>query len=154
MTKRDLTPLTDNPFGLRRMGHLFDDMWRDFPRPMFGTLRDLGDMEMPRVDVTEDDTSIRISSELPGMDEKDVEVIMSGNRLTIKGEKKEETKKDEEKGHTYYERSYGKFERSFTVGDNVNADDIEAKFDKGVLSIVLPKAETPKETVRKITIET
>lgn len=154
MRTRDLAPLADTPLGLRHMEHLFDDMWHDFPRPMFGALRGLGDMEMPRVDVTEDDTSVRISSELPGMDEKDVEIIMSGNRLTIKGEKKAENKEDGEKGHTYYERSYGKFERSFTVGDEVKADDIEAKFDKGVLSIVLPKTEMPKETVRKITIKT
>lgn len=153
MRTRELTPLMKNPLGFGRVSHRLDDFWRDFPRPLFGGLREWEGMEMPRVDVTEDETSIRISAELPGMDDKDVEVSLKDDRLVIKGEKKAEKTEETEEGHTYTERSYGKFERSFPVGKAVKADEVDAKFDKGVLTITMPKVEKPEEDVRKIPIK-
>lgn len=95
----------------------------------------------PATDMTERDTAYEISAELPGLDEKDVEVKLSGGILTLKGEKKEER---EEKQKDYYlsERRYGAFTRSFRVPDGVDADKVEARFAKGVLTVTLPK--TPK----------
>lgn len=153
MRTRELTPLMKNPLGFGRMGHLFDDLWRDFPRPFSRELCQWEGMEMPRVDVTEDDTSIRISAELPGMDDKDVEVSLTDDRLVIKGEKKAEKSEETEDGYSYTERSYGKFERSFPVGKTVKADEVDAKFDKGVLTITMPKIKKPEEDVRKIEIK-
>jgi len=153
MRSRELTPLNKNSIGFGRMSHLFDDFWSDFPRPLFGGLREWSGMEMPRVDVTEDDTSFHISAELPGMDDKDVEVSLEDDRLVIKGEKKAEKTEETEEGHTYTERSYGKFERSFPVGKNVKADKVEAKFDKGVLTVTLPKTEETPDSVHKIKIK-
>ena len=153
MRTRELTPLNKKLLGFGRMGHLFDDVWSEFPRPLFSSLRELNGMEMPRVDVTEDETSFHISAELPGMDKKDVEVILTDSHLVIKGEKKAEMSDITGDGNSYSERSYGSFERSFPVGEDVKPGDIEAKFDKGVLHVTLPKTEEPKETVRKIEIQ-
>jgi len=107
---------------------------------------------MPAVDVTEIDGGFEVTAELPGMDEKNVEVKLANHTLTIKGEKRdeqEETKKD------YYmrERSFGSFQRSFTVPDGVDMDKIEAIFKKGVLTVTLPKTAEAKKTEKKITIK-
>jgi HSP20 family protein len=95
-------------------------------------------VSMPAVDVTEDDTSYRIAAELPGLDEKDVEVTVNNGMLVIKGEKRLD---NEQKGKNFHisERAYGAFQRSFFLPDNVNPDQIRASFSKGVLQIELPK---------------
>ena len=81
---------------------------------------------------------------MPGLDAKDVNVSISGDLLTIKGEKKkEEEEKDEH--HHYMERYYGSFQRSFQLPINVKSDKIEATFDKGILKVTLPKTEEAKK---------
>ncbi len=98
----------------------------------------------PRVDVAENDKEVRITAELPGVEEKDVEVSLSRDAITIKGEKREEK---EEKGKEQYrmERSYGAFRRSFSLPCEVDADKATASFKKGVLTVMLPKtAEAAK----------
>jgi HSP20 family protein len=103
----------------------------------------------PTVDIVDKGNAYQVIAELPGMDEKNVEVKLSGSTLTIKGEKlaeKEEKKKD------YYlrERRFGAFERSFTIPDTVNAEKIEASVSKGVLTVTLPKkaeAVTPQKKI-------
>jgi HSP20 family protein len=117
---------------------------RDFDWPAKGQM-------MPDVDVKETDKSIVISAELPGMEEKDVELSVANGYLTLKGEKKEETEKDEEDRHIT-ERRYGSFRRTFPIGEEIEADKISAKFDKGVLKITLPKNHGKSEKKRKITI--
>jgi HSP20 family protein len=106
----------------------------------------------PAVDVVEKDDAIQIAAELPGMDEKDIEVSVADDMLTIRGEKKEEK---EEKRRNYYmaERRYGSFERSFRLPASVNQDKIDASFQKGVLTIVLPKTEEAKKKAKKIAIK-
>lgn len=93
---------------------------------------------LPAVDLVENDKAYTISAELPGLDEKNVTVTLSGDLLVLKGEKSEEK---EEEGENRYvsERSYGAFERSFRLPDNVNRDKIAARFSKGVLKLELPK---------------
>lgn len=92
----------------------------------------------PAVDVAEKEKEFEITAELPGLDQKDVEVKLSNGILTIKGEKKEE-KEQREKDYYLSERRYGSFVRSFRVPEGVSADKIEAHFAKGVLTIKLPK---------------
>ena len=88
---------------------------------------------VPAVDIAETDKAYEITAELPGMDEKNIEVKFADGVLTIRGEKKDEK---EEKKKDYYlsERSYGSFQRSFQVPDGVDTDKIEATFKKGVLT--------------------
>jgi HSP20 family protein len=92
----------------------------------------------PSVDVVETDNAIKVTAELPGMDAKDVDVTVSHNTLTLKGEKKQE---HEERGEGYYrsERSYGSFQRSIPLPSTVETDKAEAAFDKGVLTVTFPK---------------
>jgi len=107
---------------------------------------------MPAVDVSETDKAFEITVELPGMDEKNVEVKVSNSILTIKGEKQEEK---EEKKKDYYrrERSFGSFERSFQVPEGVDADKIEANFKKGVLAVMLPKNPEAQKAEKKIAVK-
>jgi HSP20 family protein len=102
----------------------------------------------PRVDVVETDQEVKVTAELPGLDAKDVDLTVSRNVLTLKGEK---TQEHEEKGEGYYrsERSYGAFERSVSLPSTVKTDQADASFDKGVLTVTFPKreAETDKKQI-------
>jgi len=98
----------------------------------------------PAVDVVESDKAYEVTAELPGMDEKDIEIKVTQDSLTIKG-LKEEQKEEKEKGYHRQERRYGSFERSFGLPDSVDADKIQADFKKGLLTVTLPKkAEAQK----------
>jgi HSP20 family protein len=92
----------------------------------------------PAVDVTEDDKAYKITAELPGLEEKDIDVTASGGMLTIKGEKSYE-KDEKDKDRHISERAYGSFQRSFALPDGVDADKIAAELAKGVLAVTLPK---------------
>ena len=140
------------PFGrlapLRReMDDLWDRISSDFP-----ALRRREGVWAPSVDVSEDKENFIVQAELPGVDQKDVNVTVSGNMLTIRGEKKkEEEKKDEH--HYSMERFYGSFQRSFQLPANVQTDKIEASFDKGVLKVTLPKTEEAKKKEIEIKVK-
>ncbi|MGE0652038.1 MAG: Hsp20/alpha crystallin family protein [Alphaproteobacteria bacterium] len=119
-----------------------------FATPHFTSLTSTFDFKEPKVNVAETDSAFEITAELPGMDEKDVEVVVADRVLTIKGEKKEEKeRKDESKNYQLVERNYGSFQRSFALPDNVKEDDVAAEFTKGVLTISLPKTK-PSEPAR------
>lgn len=107
---------------------------------------------VPRVDAIETGDAFEISAELPGMTEKDIEVSLSGNLLTLKGEKKAEK---ETKGKDYYrmERSYGSFHRSIPIPAEFVPEKVEASFKNGVLTVTLPKTEKAREEVKKIPIK-
>jgi HSP20 family protein len=163
-SRMGMVPLGRGPAlwgGLRDEGHpldifhrgfdrLFEDMWRGFDLPMAGEYEPLR-AKTPMMDMAEDDDEIRLSVELPGMDEEDIEVVLSEDVLTIKGEKKAETEKGD-KTYSYKERAYGSFRRSLPLGANIRTDKIEAHFDKGVLTITLPKTEEAKTKTRKIPV--
>jgi HSP20 family protein len=131
--------------------HLFENLSRGFGLPMLGRYEVPFGAMTPRMDVTEDEDRIHVAVELPGMDEKDVEVALSDNVLTIKGEKKVETE-ETEKPYAYMERSYGSFRRSIPLDFEVVTDKVEATFEKGVLTIDLPKTAEAKKAYKKIPI--
>jgi HSP20 family protein len=141
----------ESPFAsLRReMDSLFDNFFRGFEIEPFES-RFSG--FTPKIDVTENDKEIKISAELPGMDEKDIDISLQNDMLTIKGEKKEEK---EDKGKDYYrmERSYGSFTRTIPLPVEVETDKAEAKFKKGVLSITLPKTAKAVAETKKIAVK-
>ena len=107
---------------------------------------------VPAVDIAEKDNQYEVTAELPGLDEKDIEVKLSNGGLMIRGEKKEEK---EEKKRDYYlsERRYGSFERFFAVPDGVDVNKISAKFTKGVLTIMLPKTVEAQKHDKKIEVK-
>ena len=102
--------------------------------------------ELIVVNVERTEKNVTIEAELPGIDRKDVKVEVKDNLLTISGERKRE-KKTENTENCCVERYYGKFERSFNLGDTVNADKVTAEYKNGVLTLNLPKKEAalPKE---------
>jgi HSP20 family protein len=106
----------------------------------------------PSVDVAEDDKGYKITAELPGLEDKDIEVSITDDLLVLKGEKKQET---EQKDKNYYmsERSYGAFQRSFALPDGVDRDKIAADLAKGVLTITLPKTAEAAKPVKKIEVK-
>lgn len=108
---------------------------------------------IPPVEISESPNEVTISAELAGMDAKDVHVQLDGDVLTLRGEKQSE-RKEGEPGTEYYldERSYGAFQRSFTLPSTVNAEKINADFDKGVLTIHLPKTPEAKAKGREIPV--
>jgi HSP20 family protein len=119
----------------------------DFPR-----LGAAGTALAPAVDVVEKEKEYEISAELPGMDEKNIEIKLSNGTLTIKGEKKEE-KEERDKDYYLSERRYGSFLRSFQVPEGVDAAKIEATFAKGVLTVKLPKSAEAQKGEKKIAIK-
>lgn len=162
MAVRDLIPIKrtgtglarrrdDDPFVAlrRRMNRVFDDVYDGFDLNC-----SLGSTVFsPRVDVSETDDEIRVSAELPGMEEKDVHVALDQNSLTIRGERKDER---EEEGVDWFrrEQSYGSFHRAVALPAGVEGDKAKATFRNGVLSVVLPKREEDKRKHKTIEIET
>lgn len=108
--------------------------------------------KVPAVDIVETANGYEITAELPGIDEKNVEIKYADGTLTIKGEKKEEK---EEKKENYYlsERNYGSFQRSFRVPEGVDADKVEASFKNGVLTVTLPKTPEAQKEEKRIEIK-
>ena len=134
-SEADLFPLQ------REMNRLFDDFFHGFGlMPFWEGEEDLARSFTPSVNLSETDKEIKVSAELPGMEEEDISVELNGDTLTIRGEKKEE---HEEKGkHSYcLERSYGSFCRVVPLPVTVDTEKVGAKFKKGVLSVTLPKLE-------------
>ena len=127
-----------NPFNLQ---NVFSDL--------FGSHADETDMGntswMPTVDISETETGFEVRAELPGVSENDVNVSVSDNVLTVKGEKRQEMEK-EGKDYHRMERRYGSFQRSFTLPRHVETSDIKAEFKDGVLTLEIPKAEAAKPT--------
>ncbi len=141
----------------REIDRLFDDfgtgMWpSSFRRSFFDMEPFRGNGGLPAVDVTETDKAYEITAELPGLDEKNIDVKLANGMLTIKGEKQDER---EEKKPNYYrrERSFGSFERSFQVPDGVDLDKVDASFKKGLLTVTLPKSAEAQKAEKKITVK-
>jgi HSP20 family protein len=109
-------------------------------------------MAVPAVDVTEDENAYKITAELPGMSEKDIDVTVSGDVLVLKGEKRQE-REQKEKNRYVSERSYGAFQRSFSLPDGVDREKIGADFSKGVLTLTLPKTADAQKRQKKIEVK-
>ncbi|RXH23999.1 molecular chaperone Hsp20 [Bradyrhizobium nanningense] len=158
-TEPAFAPEAWRPFeALRReVDRLFEDFGtEDFWRRPFRSLAAFEKAQKlvarPAVDVTESDKAFEITAELPGLDEKNIEVNVANGGLTIKGEKKEE-KEEKQKGYYVSERSYGSFERYFSLPDGVDADKIEASFKNGVLKVTLPKTAEAQKPAKKIDVK-
>lgn len=120
------------------------DPWRRF-QGMF-------EATFPTTDVVEDEKSYRISAELPGLSEKDIEISLAGDVLTLKGEKKEEH--EDKSGNRFVaERRYGAFQRSFALPEDADAERVEASFRNGVLSVTLPKRPEARAKARTIEVK-
>jgi len=134
----------------QEMDRLMEDFFDGFRTLPFGKR---SDTFMPHVDVVDTEKEIEVSAELPGMDEKDIDVSLTGEALVIKGEKKEEK---EEKGKDYYrsERSYGSFSRTIPLPVEVDTNKAAATFKKGVLTVSLPKTRQAIEEAKKIAVKT
>jgi HSP20 family protein len=134
------------------MSRLFDSFFEGFEtgpfsKTAFGTLA-----ATPKVDVSESQDSVHVTAELPGMKEEDIEVTLSDGNLLIQGEKRAE-KEAKEKNYHRIERSYGSFHRSIPLPAEVDDKKVEASFQNGVLSIVLPKVNpSPNATAKKIPV--
>ncbi len=141
-----------NPFLAfqREMNRLFDEALRGFDMPTFlGARPSFAMGQWPKLEATETDKEICVMAELPGLEEKDVEVSLSDGVLVIRGERKSEI---EDKDRQFNERYYGHFERHIPVGMDVEEDKVEATFKNGVLEIKLPKAEQARAKARRIAI--
>ena len=128
----------------------FDDLWRGFGSvPSAGALPGF----VPRTDVTETDDEVRVTAELPGVEEKDFDVSVEGDVLTLKGEKRSDHEEKRE-GYQRVERSRGSFHRAFRFSFDVAPDSVEAKFANGVLTITVRKPAEARSEVRTIPVST
>jgi HSP20 family protein len=134
------SPAFDLLTSVRRLNDLVDDAFAGWPRSGSGTVTSAW---IPPTDVFEDKDSIRIVSEVPGLRPEDVRISLENQTLTICGERRESS--EEKTGEVHlYERSYGSFERSFSLPSTVDTDRVQAKVADGLLTVTLPKVERAK----------
>jgi HSP20 family protein len=160
MNVRDLVPWTRNNGGdrdlpasrepaspvftlQREMNRLFDDVFRDFEAPLWG-----GRSAWPQIEVEETETEYRVTAELPGLEDKDVEVLVQDGVLTLRGEKRAER---QDRGRGFSERVYGRFERRLAL-DGIDEDQVKASFHNGLLTITAAKTAQSRSSVKKIPI--
>ena len=140
----------------REMDSLFDDFFRGgfgrMPAPRFGEALRGFPQSVPALDVDDGETEMKVSAELPGVDEKDVEVTLNGDVLTIRGEKKDEREK-KDGDRSYVERSFGSFSRAIRLPFEVGDEDVKADFSKGVLTIRIPKPKTVQAQAKRIDVK-
>ncbi len=135
------------------MNRVFDNFFRSFENGMMSPFSDMSEgMFRPKVEVKENANDLRVSVELPGIDDKDIDVSITDDALTISGEKREE-KEENTRGYYRMERSYGSFQRRIPLPCSIDKDKAEATFKKGVLNVVLPKSAEAKQNVKKISIK-
>jgi HSP20 family protein len=144
----------DHPFSSlqREMNSVFDNFFRGFDVAPRGFAAAVGSFS-PSVDVKENDKEFIIKAELPGVEEKDIDVNVTNDSVTIKGEKKEE-KEDKDKNYYYMERSYGSFCRVIPLETEIESGKAEARFKNGILDIKIPKSQSAKAKGTKVSIKT
>ncbi len=135
----------------REVNRLFDDVFRGFESrlPALGRFSAFGGGGWPNVEVSDDEKEIRVTAEVPGLEEKDIEVLLEDGVLTLKGEKRSETA---DKDRQFSERFYGRFERRIPLGYEVEDDKVSADFKNGVLTVALPKTERAQAKAKRIAI--
>lgn len=132
--RREMERLWDRFFGETWLSRPFAEVWQ------------------PSADIIETETGIVVKADLPGLDASDIDVSISEDVLTVKGEKRKEEEKTGERYHSV-ERYYGSFQRSFRLPTSVQMDKVEATFEKGVLTISLPKTEEAKKKEIKVQVK-
>lgn len=133
----------------RNVNRLFDEVFRGFDMPAMlgGTSAAAG--TWPRVELSESDGEIRVTAEVPGLDEKDIEVLLDDDVLTIRGEKKTAAENNDRQ---FSECFYGRFERRIALGRELEADQVNASFKNGVLTVTLPKTAKAQSNAKRIAI--
>src|SRR3954452_21064818 len=135
----------------REVNRLFDDVFRGFDShlPALGRFSSFGGSGWPNVEISDGEKEIRVTAEIPGLEEKDIEVLLEDGVLTLKGEKRSET---EDKDRQFSERFYGHFERRIPLDHEVEDDKVSANFKNGVLTVALPKTEKAQSNAKRIAI--
>lgn len=152
--RKDLSPYTGRGSVwdfMSEMEKAFDDIWSTNGAPTPQIRKPVAARFVPAVDLHETDDFYLLSVDVPGMSEKDIQIDVHDGRLTLRGERKFEHREDQ-KGYHRFEKSYGSFERSFQLPSDVKEDKIQARYENGVLEVMVPKAE--KEKPRSIQVET
>jgi len=154
--KRDDSPTVvqrEHPFELwrREVDRLFESALSEWPMGF-----DLSDRKgngfLPEVEVTETDKEVKVTAELPGIEEKELDVTIDGSGLSIRGEKRHE-REEEKKGYHFSERSYGAFHRHVPLPDGLLRDRAEAKFKKGVLKVSIPKSPEAQKRRKALNVK-
>jgi HSP20 family protein len=127
---------------------MFEDVFNEKVSPFFSS------MMTPsfKVDISEDDNAIFIDADMPGIKKEDIKVSMADDVLSISAERVQ-SEEEKKKGYHRVERSWGCLNRSFTVGENVDTENIEAKYDNGVLCVVVPKVKPSPKTGKEIPVK-
>jgi HSP20 family protein len=154
-TEKSGTPATRSPRWPfadlhKEIERVFDDFERDlWPFPRLGGV---AAGIVPSVDITEENMAYKVTAELPGLSEKDIEVQVSDGMLTIKGEK-QESREEKKKGYHLSEREYGSFQRSFEMPRGVDREKIDAALKDGVLTVTLPKTAEAQKKEKSIPVQ-
>ena len=141
---------TNEAKGQNDLASIFDDFLNDFYSPTSSSSQRIRGELSPRLDISETDSDYHIDVEMPGIDQKEIDIKLDNNILTIRG-KKEEKSDSKERNYYVKERYYGSFQRSITLPTNMNAEDIDARFLNGVLHLKIPKKQ--QENAKKIEIK-
>ncbi len=144
-----LPKLRSKSESIRTRDSVFDDLFNELYSLPTSFLSKCGVDLSPRIDISETDAAYKIEAELPGINQKEIDVKIDNNILTIKG-KKEDIKEEKEKNYHLRERYYGAFQRSISLPNNIEPEKIKASFENGVLNISVPKND--KRTPKKIEI--
>ena len=144
-----LPKLRSKSESIRTRDSVFDDLFNELYSLPTSFLSKSGMDLSPRIDISETDSEYKIEAELPGINQKEIDVKIDNNILTIKG-KKEDIKEEKEKNYHLRERYYGAFQRSISLPNNIEPEKIKASFENGVLNISVPKND--KRTPKKIEI--
>lgn len=158
-TRQDMMRESDETGGMMRplrtlqnqINRVFEDFFEDSPLRRGGALMEVQRFQ-PRLDMSETADAIKITADVPGMSEKDIDITLSDRSLMISGERSEEHE-DEGENYMRRERSYGMFRRQIPLPEHIDRDKIEADFKNGVLSIHVPKTEEAKRQWRKIKVK-
>ncbi len=163
MANRELTPWSGSrglsPFGgrdpfasfRREMDRLFDDFFAPTSAEPRSFASRIGGGGFPSIDVDDAGESYQVTAELPGLEQKDIQLDLRDNVLTLSGEKRQEDTQ-KQGNRTWSERSFGRFERVIPLDAEIDAGKVEAKFKNGVLTVTLPKSRKAQENTRRIEI--
>ncbi|MCB0345208.1 MAG: Hsp20/alpha crystallin family protein [Bdellovibrionales bacterium] len=147
--KTELAPF----FSLQNeMNRLFNDVFSGFSMEPFSKRGAAATVFSPSIDVTEKEDKLLVKAELPGIDEKDIDITLTNDHLVIKGQKREEHEEIGDNDRRYVERSFGSFQRVIPLALEIDEEKVDASFKKGVLTIVLPKSAESKTSARKVSV--
>jgi HSP20 family protein len=151
--REEMERLTQRFFGNDWMNEMarLPSLGMDWPSMTRGGMPFTGLASMPKAAMSEGDGEYELTVELPGMDEKDVSLTLSDNTLLLEAEHTDE-RKGEKKDYHFTERSYGHVRRRFPLPQGVDVEGMKASFDKGVLTVTIPKSEAAKSTPRRIPV--